>query len=44
MKSIQNPSKADVKLEKSIKSGEWDMFADQDNFSVDVSLVMNNVG
>ncbi|XP_047040986.1 serine/threonine-protein kinase prp4 [Helicoverpa zea] len=36
IKNAQNESKSEIKLEKSIKSGEWDMFADQDNFdSVD---------
>ncbi|KAJ8736906.1 hypothetical protein PYW07_000177 [Mythimna separata] len=35
VKNIQNEPNSDLKLEKSIKSGEWDMFADQDFGSVD---------
>ncbi|KAJ8737888.1 hypothetical protein PYW08_000483 [Mythimna loreyi] len=35
VKNIQNEPHSDLKLEKSIKSGEWDMFADQDFGSVD---------
>lgn len=35
-----NETKSDTKADKSMKTGEWDMFADQDNFdSVDVSKV-----
>ena len=38
IKKIQDEAKSEIKLEKSIKSGmEWDMFADQDFGSVDVS-------
>lgn len=38
IRNIQNETKSDIKLEKSVKTGEWDMFADQDNFdNVDVS-------
>lgn len=35
VKNIQDEPKSELKLEKSIKSGEWDMFADQDFGSVD---------
>lgn len=38
--NIENETQSDLKLEKSVKSGQWDMFADQDNFSIDVSLIM----
>lgn len=38
VKNIQNEPKSELKLEKSLKSGEWDMFADQDFGSVDVSI------
>lgn len=38
IRNIQNETKTDIKLEKAVKTGEWDMFADQDNFdNVDVS-------
>lgn len=33
----ENESKTSLKLEKSNKVSDWDMFADQDNYSVDVS-------
>ncbi|XP_052759189.1 serine/threonine-protein kinase PRP4 homolog [Galleria mellonella] len=35
--NIDNESKTNIKLEKSVKSKSWDMFADQDSFSVDTS-------
>lgn len=39
IRNIENESKTSIKLEKSMRGSEWDMFADQDNFdSVDVSV------
>lgn len=40
IRNIENESKTSIKLEKSLRGSEWDMFADQDNFdSVDVSVL-----
>ncbi|XP_026761395.2 uncharacterized protein LOC113520299 [Galleria mellonella] len=35
VRNIENEPRTNIKLEKSLKSKAWDMFADQDNFSVD---------
>lgn len=45
MKTLEAEPKGSLKLEKAIKSGEWDMFADQDYLdSLDVRFFKYIIG